>query len=275
MGLFAYYARWIKDFSAKIAPLTATETFPLSKTAELSFEMLHKGLLNAYLQCINDDEPFTAECDASDLAIGATLNQSGRPVAFMPRTLTKSEQRYPSVEKEATAIVEAVRKWAHFLLARPFTLMTDQQSITLMFDQRKRSKIKNAKIQQWLFELGTFEYTIHYRPCNKNLAPDALPRICGSITSAPSSNNLFQVYDTLGHPGITRLWHFVGSKNLPFSLSDVKTTSQNCRTCAKLKPPFFRKQTDTLITATQPWQRISLDFKGPIKGKTNFLFSRG
>ena len=82
LGLFAYYARWIKDFSTKIAPLNATETFPLSKTAELSFEMLRKGLLNACLQCINDDEPFTVECDASDLAIGATLNQSGRPVAF-------------------------------------------------------------------------------------------------------------------------------------------------------------------------------------------------
>ena len=33
------------------------------------------------------------------------------------------------------------------------------------------------------------------------------------------------------------------------------------------KPRFFRKQTDNLITATQPWQRISLDFKGPVKGK--------
>ena len=72
--------------------------------------MLRKGLLNACLQFIHDDEPFTVECDASDLAIGATLIQSGRPVAFMSRTLTESERRYPSVEKEATAIIEAVRK---------------------------------------------------------------------------------------------------------------------------------------------------------------------
>ena len=60
------------------------------------------------------NEPFTVECDASDLAIGATFNQSGRSVAFMSRTRTKNERRYPLVETEATAINEAVRKWAQF-----------------------------------------------------------------------------------------------------------------------------------------------------------------
>ena len=154
--------------------------------------MLRKCLLNACLQCINDDEPFTVECDASDLAIGATLNQSGRSVAFMSRTLTKSERRYPSLEKEATAIIEAVCKWAHFLHARPFTLITDQQSIAFMFYQRKRSKIKNAKIQQWRFELGTFEYTIHYRPSIEILAPNALFCICGLITSTPQAIPYFK-----------------------------------------------------------------------------------
>ena len=101
------------------------------------------------MQCINDEEPFTVECDASDLAIMATLNQNGRSIAFMSRTLTKSKRRYLAIEKEATAIIEAVRKWAHFLHARAFTLVTDQQSIAFMLNQQKRSKIKTAKIQQW------------------------------------------------------------------------------------------------------------------------------
>ena len=35
LGLFAYFARWIKDFSTKIAPLTATKTFPLIRTGYL------------------------------------------------------------------------------------------------------------------------------------------------------------------------------------------------------------------------------------------------
>ena len=62
------------------------------------------------------------ESDASDVALSATLNQGGRPVAFMSRTLQSSELHYPAVEKEAMAIIEAVRKWRHFLAGRHFTL---------------------------------------------------------------------------------------------------------------------------------------------------------
>ena len=116
--MFAYYARWIKNFSTKIAPLTGMETFPLTNKAVSAFETLRSNLSSACLHCINDEEPFTVECDASDLAIGATLDENGHPVAFMSRTLTKSKRRYSAIEKEATAIIEAVQKWAHFLHAR-------------------------------------------------------------------------------------------------------------------------------------------------------------
>ena len=65
----------------------------------------------------------------------------------MSRTLQNSELHYPPVEKEATAIIEAVRKWSHFLARRQFTLITDQRLVAFMLDSRKRTKIKNNKIQ--------------------------------------------------------------------------------------------------------------------------------
>jgi len=62
------------------------------------------------------------ECDASEIAIAATLSQNGWPVAFMSRTLSPTEKKYPTMEREAAAIREAVRKWAHFLHGRTFCL---------------------------------------------------------------------------------------------------------------------------------------------------------
>ena len=176
---------------------------------------------SACLHCVNDEEPFTVECDVSDLAMGATLNQNGRQVALMSCPLTKSERLYSAIEKGATAIIEAVRKWGLFLHARAFTLVTDQHSIAFMLDQPKKGKTKNAKIQYWCFELGTFEYTVHHRPGWNNYAADLFSRICSSLTSASSNKNLYYIYKTLGHPGIKRLWHFIRSKNLPYLLSDI------------------------------------------------------
>ena len=161
------------------------------------------------MQAIDDNRPFTVECDASEVAISATLNQGGRPVAFFSRTLSKSELRYPAVEKEAMSIVEAVRKWSHLLVRQTFTLITDQRSVAFMLDNRKRTKIKNNKILGWRLEMAPYSYNMQYRPGKLNVGPDTLTRaFCASI----SSSNLHDIHKSLCCPGVTRLYHFVKQK---------------------------------------------------------------
>ena len=158
LGLYAYYAKWIPEFSLKIHPLVNTTEFPLSQNALDAFNTVKKELEFATLNPIDETARFVVECDASDTTISATLNQGGRPVAFMSRTLQGSELHYPAVEKEATAIIKAVRKWSDFLARREFTLITDQRSVAFMLDKRKRTKIKNNKIQGWRLELAAFSF---------------------------------------------------------------------------------------------------------------------
>ena len=260
-GMFAYYSKWIPNFSDKIKILTNTKTFPLDEVALSSFNSLKKELLDASLRAVDENLPFVVECDASEVAISAVLNQGGRPVAFMSRTLQGSELQYPAVEKEATAIIEAVRKWNHFLSRKHFTLVTDQKSVAFMLDNRKRTKIKNNKILGWRLELASFSYTIQYRPGKENVAPDTLTRASCCLVS---SSNLTEIHEGLCHPGVTRLLHFIRSRNLPFSTDDVKKTCASCRICAELKPQFYRPINGALIKATQPMERLSIDFKGPL-----------
>jgi hypothetical protein len=110
--MFAYYAKWIPHFSYQIKPLMKAVTFPLNSDALAAFNTLKKELGNAALQHIDESLPFVVECDASEVALSATLYQAGPPVAFITRMLELhgSELHYPAVEKEAMAIVEAVRK---------------------------------------------------------------------------------------------------------------------------------------------------------------------
>ena len=49
-----------------------------------AFKSLKKELEHVALNSLDESVPFVVECDASDVAISATLNQRGCAVAFMP-----------------------------------------------------------------------------------------------------------------------------------------------------------------------------------------------
>ena len=267
--MFAYYTKWIPQFSDRAQPLYKAESFPLDSEALGAFESLKESLGKATLNIIDDAIPFVVECDASEVAVSATLNQAGRPVAFMSRMFSGSETHYTPVEKEATAIIEAVRKWSHLLLGKHFAIITDQRSVAFILDNRKRTKIKNDKIQGWHLELASYCYTIQYRPGKKNVTPDTFTRaFCASVSS-----NLSQIHVGLCHPGVTRLLHFVRSKNLPFSADDVKKVCSSCRICAEVKPSFYKpKDNQKLIRATRLMDRLNIDFKGPVRSRTRNVY---
>ena len=73
MGMFAHYAKWIPDFSDKITALTNANVFPPTLLA--TFNTLKKELERASLNPIDESLPFVVECDASEVAVSATLNQ--------------------------------------------------------------------------------------------------------------------------------------------------------------------------------------------------------
>ena len=179
-----------------------------------ALKTLKQVLTSAALKIIDEKLPFVFETDASDNAISATLNQEGRLVAFFSRTLSKCDLHQSSVEKEAYAIVEAIRKWAHLLSSRRFTVVADQQSVSFMYGVSHSSKTKNEKIMRWRMQLNEFDFEVVFRAGNLNSVPDALSRAyCASL----HENILHNIHASLCHPGITRLYHFVRAKNLPYS----------------------------------------------------------
>ena len=147
IGMFAYYSPWISHFSDKIQLLNQNTTFPRPPQVLDSFERLKSELEEAVLVTVDPNLPLVVETDASDVAISATLNQEGRPVAFFSRTLSPSEKNHSSVEKEAYAIVEAVRKWRHYLLNSHFRLITDQRSVAFIYDCQHRGKVNKSNTE--------------------------------------------------------------------------------------------------------------------------------
>ena len=262
IGMFAYYSQWIARFSDKISILVRNRIFPLPEEAVDAFENLKKEIQKALVVTIEPGVAVVVETDASDIAIAASLNQNGRPVAFFSRTLSHTERKHSAVEKEAQAIVEALKKWRHFLIGNHFILVTDQRSLAFVFDNNCTGKVKNEKIQRWRLELSNFHYDVVYRPGTENKVADTFSR--NLTCSVHSTVDIRKLHESLCHPGLTRMFHFVRSRNLPFSLEDVKQVITQCRTCAETKPRFFNPSPAHLIKATQPFERLSIDFKGPV-----------
>lgn len=262
-GLFAYYSKWVPSFSSKVRPLVGAE-LPLSSEARLAISALKETIVKAVRSTVSEDLPFTVETDASDMAIAATLSQDGRPVAFFSRTLHAAERRHCSIEKEAYAIVEAVRRWRHFLMGRRFTIITDQRSVSFMFAENHDSKIKNEKISRWRLELMPYKYEIVHRSGKLNLAADALSRP-SCVAATDVRGQLYILHDFLCHPGVTRMLHFVRSRNLPYSVEEVKRMTRACSICCKIKPRFVvTADSPSIIRALRPFDRLSIDFKGPL-----------
>lgn len=272
LGFFSYYSQWIQQYADKIVPLSAylkakPGKFSIDLKAREAFVSIKEDIAAAARATIDEDQPFTVETDASAHSIAATLNQGNRPVAFFSRTLTKAERNYPAIEKEACAIVESLKRWRHYLLGRRFSLLTDQRSVSFMFDSKNHGKIKNEKISRWRIELSCFNFDIVYRKGTSNCAADLLSRTYNcAVTAAPEIDKL---HVDLCHPGVTRLYHFVRSRNLPYSVEDVKKSVGSCSVCARLKPTFHKsKSLQQLIKSTRPFERLSMDFKGPLPSAT-------
>ena len=125
LGLFSYYSRWIPAYPDRVKPLSSCKSFPLSQEAIEAFESLRTSIENAVVILLMRIYPLRLRLMLRMWQLAATLNQNGRPIVFFSRTLQGSELKHAAVEKEAQAIIEAVRHWKHLLTGRHFTLKTD------------------------------------------------------------------------------------------------------------------------------------------------------
>jgi len=276
IGLFAYYAKWIRrcsDLSTLLTEARASiEQNGLSKDAKQAFEQMKHELVNSSLYTPDLSQPMTIETDASDHGLGGVLSQNGRPAAFFSRSLSVGEKQQPIIEKEAGAIVECCRRWRDLIKAAPYcTILTDQRSVAYLFNKTHANKIKNEKLLRWRLELSDLHIVTSYRPGSENVAADAMSR-CLSLSS---DTRLKDAHVRLCHPGVTRLHHYCRTHNLPFSLHDIRNLVSNCPVCCELKPKFFKPPSGSLICATQPWQRLSIDFVGPLanSGGSRYLLT--
>ena len=139
----------------------------------------------------NIEEDVTIQTDASDKGLGAVLLQNGQPVAFASRTLSKTEQRYATIEKECLAIAFGCERFNQYLARREKILVqTDHKPLETIL--KKSLLAAPCRLQRMLLRLQRYNLSVSYKLGCEMLLADHLSRAAQQEITKPE--DLFQVF---------------------------------------------------------------------------------
>lgn len=96
-----------------------------------------------------------------------------RPIFFFSKTLSDTQKRYSTIQKELLAIVEAIKAFRVYLYGRFFILITDHRPLCYLFNMRDCS----SRLFRQKMDLLDYNFKIIYRPGAQNKVADSLSRI--------------------------------------------------------------------------------------------------
>ena len=97
-----------------------------------------------------------------------------KPIAYASCKLSKAEQNYAQIQKEALGIVYGVQKIGQYLLGRKFKLYT--ALLTIFHPQKGIPEIAASRLR-WAVTLSAYDYKVHFKPSTNHGNADALSRL--------------------------------------------------------------------------------------------------
>ena len=183
LGFASYLREYVPNY-AKVA--AALERIKFAKDLDTHWGeeqdrcfMMMKDILSQppILSTPDFDKAFLVATDSSQYGNGAVLYQEydGKThyIQFYAKALNKGQINYPATKRELLAIVQALKAFRYYLYGRHFDLYTDHKALTYLFT----SKDPSYMMLNWMEQLLEFNFTVHHRPGNEMILPDALSRL--------------------------------------------------------------------------------------------------
>ena len=185
LGSVQFYNKFLPNLSSITEPLhhLTKKDVPWQKGSkeQSSFQTLKEMLCkDTVLAHFDPSCKIGIACDASE--VGLVLfhgypDGSERPIANASKTHTDTQRRYSQIQKEALAIVFALRKFHLFLYGH--------KPLLALFGQSKSTPALAAnRLARWALMLSQYDYTIEYRKTSEHSNADVLSR----LLSGPDSN---------------------------------------------------------------------------------------
>lgn len=313
LGLAGHFRSFIKDYSKItkcLTELTKKEVpFEWSNQCENAYQDLIKRISSDPVLTLPDFQlPFELNTDASHFGTGAVLyqrdtaapsSQQLRVIGYYSFTFSKTQINYTTTEKEALAVLMAVRYFRSYLDGKKFKLYTDHQALTYLLGLTE----PKGKLARWINELQQFEFEVNHRPGNHLTDADALSRLAVDLPLEEAyllkvwegteqlkfEDGKYTVPETLipkvlelyhdspesgGHDGF---WHTYNKLLQRFRWhhmkEDVWTYVKSCHLCQVHKAKYHQRTDEMVIQkhSGNPFETIHLDFAELKKKSTGVL----
>ena len=168
LGFVNYLSKFLPKLSEVSAPLRELTTnqskFTWARQHDETFATIKQLVIqHPVLKFYNIEEEVTIQTDASEKGLGTVLLQNGQPVAFASRTLSPTEQRYTTIEKECLAIVFGCERFNQYVARREkISVVTDHKPLESIF--KKSLLSAPCRLQRMLFRLQRYKLSVRYTP---------------------------------------------------------------------------------------------------------------
>jgi hypothetical protein len=179
-GLASFYRKFIRNFNGINTVMMDTvkkrhKYFHLTEEAEKSFNLLKRKITEQPVLVLPYFlKTFQVKCDASGFAIGAVLSQEDRPVTYFGEKLNEAKLMYSMYDKEFYDIIQALKKWRHYLISKEFVLYSDNHALQFVTQWEKL----NQKHVKWVEYMQNFTFVIKHISSTANKVVDSLSRKC-------------------------------------------------------------------------------------------------
>ncbi|XP_044733533.1 uncharacterized protein LOC123296136 [Chrysoperla carnea] len=296
LGMAAFFARYIQNFSTIVAPLNALKKkdakFIITQTHVDAINKLKTVLTTAPIlrfPIFDDKHPFIVTTDASSIGVGACLMQKFEnklhPIEYCSRKLNPAESKYPVYQLELLAVLHALNTFKDYLLDRKFILRTDCNALVYLFNTPQRFN----KLSRWLLTISKFNFTTEHIRGTENVVADCLSSNVQNFAIRDgllvrfvgrNRNKRIVLTDSLldyvldyfhssvfgCHSGVTKTYREIAKR---FSYPDLykKTVDyvKKCSVCATCKPINYKiSAPDASISEKNVYNKLYVDFIGPL-----------
>jgi len=307
LGMASFCRKFVKNFSTIAGPLhkltRKNVPFVWDSACKESFEKLKLLLMSPPTLAFPDpDVRYRLYTDASGIGVGATLaqfqNGQERIIAYGSKSFNETELKYSTIEKEAAAIVWAVKYFRPYLHGARYEIMSDHAPLKWMW----RKTDATGRLGRWqAFIMGDEGLEgINYLKGKDNVIADALSRkdeilqVSNHVLYSADQEkdedfdhstmtkingvwmyhgrvfvpcewrkNVMLSFHTGVHFGIEKTTEMVSDRYYwPNMRTDIRNLIQKCIHCACSKP-VIRSMPVSLPPSNRPFQRVVMDYAGP------------